>query len=40
MPRLYEVQLLTYLRLAEKRLGLSMNLNVELLKYGLRRIVL
>jgi GxxExxY protein len=32
-------QLLTYLRLADKRLGLLINFNVELLKDGIRRIV-
>ena len=33
----YEEQMLTYLRLAEKRLGLLINFNVDLLKNGIRR---
>lgn len=33
----HEEQLLTYLRLAKKRLGLLINFNVELLKSGIRR---
>jgi GxxExxY protein len=40
MSPLYEAQLLTYLRLAGKRLGLLINFNVPLLKDGFRRIVL
>jgi GxxExxY protein len=32
-------QLLTYLRLANKRLGLLINFNVELIKDGIRRVV-
>lgn len=32
-------QVLTYLRLSEKRLGLLINFNVELIKDGVRRIV-
>ena len=31
--------LLTYLRLADKKLGLLINFNVELIKNGLRRVV-
>jgi len=38
--RLYEAQLLTYLRLSGRRLGILMNFNVELFKRGLRRVVL
>ena len=34
---IHEVQLLTYLKLANKRLGLLINFNVELLKDGIRR---
>jgi GxxExxY protein len=34
---IHEEQLLTYLRLADKRLGLLINFNVELLKHGIRR---
>jgi len=37
---LYDAQLLTYLKLTGKRLGLLINFNVPLLKDGLRRIVL
>ena len=32
-------QLETYLRLMDKRLGLLINFNVELLKYGIQRVV-
>ncbi len=40
MSPLYDAQLLTYLKLTGKRLGLLINFNVPLLKDGLRRIVL
>jgi GxxExxY protein len=40
MTRLYEAQLLTYLRLSGLRLGLLINFNVELFKNGLKRMVL
>ena len=40
MNPLFEAPLLTYLKLAGKRLGLLVNFNVPLLKDGLRRIVL
>jgi len=33
----HEVQLLTYLRLADKKLGLLINFNVSVLKEGIRR---
>lgn len=36
---LHEVQLLTYLRLTGKTLGLLINFNEVLLKYGIRRVV-
>jgi len=36
----YEAQLLTYMRLAAKRLGLLMNFNSRLLKDGIQRRVL
>ena len=36
---LHEAQLLSYLRLANKRLGLLINFNVVLLKDGIRRII-
>jgi GxxExxY protein len=35
----HKKQLLTYLRLADKRLGLLINLNVELIKNGISRVV-
>ena len=34
----HKKQLLTYLRLADKRLGLLINFNVALIKYGITRI--
>ena len=37
---LYEAQLLSYLKLADKRLGFLINFNVPLLKDGLKRMVL
>jgi GxxExxY protein len=40
LTRLHEAQVLTYLRLSGYRLGLLINFNVELLKYGLRRFAL
>lgn len=40
MHPLYEAQLLTYLKLTRKRLGLLLNFNVELLKNGIKRVVL
>jgi GxxExxY protein len=36
---IHEAQLLTYLKLAEKRLGLLINFNVSLLKNGIKRRV-
>ena len=35
----HKMQLLTYLRLADKRLGLLINFNVALIKHGITRIV-
>jgi len=35
----HEAQLLSYLKLAEKRLGLLINFNVPLLKEGIKRLV-
>ena len=40
MLPLYEAQLLTYLKLAEKRLGLLINFNVPLFKDGIKRLIL
>jgi GxxExxY protein len=37
---IFEAQLLTYLKLTGKRLGLLMNFNVPLLKDGIKRIAL
>jgi len=37
---IHDAQLLTYLRLSGKRTGLLINFNVEMLKRGLRRMVL
>ena len=37
---IHEAQMLTYLKLARKRLGLLINFNVPLLKDGIRRFVL
>jgi GxxExxY protein len=37
---IHEAQLITYLKLANKRLGLLFNFNVSLLKNGFKRIVL
>ena len=37
---IHEAQLLTYLKLSKKRVGLLINFNVELLKDGIRRRVL
>lgn len=36
---IFEAQLLTYLRLADKKLGLLINFNVVLLKDGIKRII-
>ncbi len=39
LTRLHEAQVLTYLRLSERRLAFLMNFNVTLFKQGLKRIV-
>ncbi len=36
---IHEAQLLTYLKLADKKLGLLMNFNVPLMKQGIRRFL-
>jgi GxxExxY protein len=39
LSRLHEAQVLTYLRLSKKRLGLLMNFNVVLFKDGVKRLI-
>jgi GxxExxY protein len=36
---IHEAQLLSYLRLSGCHVGLSINFNVKLLRYGIRRLV-
>jgi GxxExxY protein len=40
MDRLFEAQLLSYLKITEKRLGLLINFNVSFLRDGIKRIIL
>ncbi len=40
LAKIHDAQLLTYLRLTNKRLGLLINFNVPLLRDGLKRMVL
>jgi GxxExxY protein len=40
LTALHEAQLLTYLRLSHRRLGLLINFNVVLLKNGIKRMIL
>jgi GxxExxY protein len=40
LDRIHEAQLLTYLRLSDRWLGLLINFNVVVLKEGIKRIVL
>ena len=40
LSRLHEAQLLTYLKLSDRRLGFLMNFNTPLFKDGVRRIAL
>ncbi len=40
LTRLHEAQMLTYLRLSDRRLGYLMNFNVRLFRDGVRRLVL
>jgi GxxExxY protein len=40
MNPLFEAQLLTYLKLTGKRLGLLINFNVPLIKKGIKRLIL
>lgn len=39
MNPIFEAQILTYLRLAHKRLGFLVNFNVRLIKHGIKRYV-
>ncbi|HEY5270378.1 MAG TPA: GxxExxY protein [Anaerolineales bacterium] len=36
---IHEAQLLSYLRLSKKKVGLIINFNVKVLRYGIRRLV-
>jgi GxxExxY protein len=36
---IHEAQLLSYLRLADCKVGLLINFNVKLLKYGIKRLI-
>jgi len=38
--KIYEAQLLTYLRATNKRIGLLININVGLLKKGIKRLII
>ena len=40
MPRIYEAQVLNYLRALDKRVGLLINFNVVRLKDGIKRLIL
>jgi GxxExxY protein len=40
LAQVHEAQLLTYLRLSERRLGFLINFNVVLLKQGVKRMIL
>jgi GxxExxY protein len=40
MQPVFEAQLLTYLKLMQKRLGLLINFNVSRIKDGIKRIIL
>jgi GxxExxY protein len=40
LTRLHAAQVLTYLKLSKRRLGLLINFNVELFKNGVRRLAL
>jgi len=39
LTRLHEAQLLTYLKLSKRPLGLLLNFNVELFKQGVKRLI-
>jgi GxxExxY protein len=38
--KIYEAQLLTYLKAMDKRVGLLINFNVERLKAGIKRLII
>ena len=38
--KIFEAQLLTYLKALEKKVGLIINFNVEMLRDGIRRLIL
>ena len=40
MNKIYEAQLLTYLKAMNKRVGLLINFNVERLKEGIKRLII
>jgi len=40
MNNIFEAQLLTYLKIMDKRVGLLMNFNVERLKDGIKRLII
>ncbi len=40
MNKIYEAQILTYLRAMDKRVGLLINFNVERLKDGIKRLII
>ncbi|MEQ1561713.1 MAG: GxxExxY protein [Nitrospira sp.] len=40
MNKIYEAQLLTYLKAMGKRIGLLLNFNVERLKDGIKRLII
>lgn len=40
LTRIHEAQLLTYLKVMDKRIGLLINFNVERLKDGIKRLII
>ncbi len=40
ITKIHEAQLLTYMKLSEIKVGLLINFNVQILKYGIKRFVL
>ena len=40
MHKIYEAQLLTYIRAMGKRVGLLINFNVRMLKEGIKRLII